>query len=241
MKVALIFWVLISSLVFVVNAQEDGKYRFPNIAGTESWKQISSYEDRLDLYNIHEDTLMNMNTKRLALACLDYPELRLVMTRNDLQTGYAYVYSVFNGFRNLESREDSGNELIKIYEQIDVKEITRFSLLQEQGDFSFSLTYVETLLSQSGIIEKLSQEEKRKLVSIALVKHEEKTKLFELYASFGLSTTSWIIAKVLQSDSAPGMAELKKQYSSIDFLLRYGLISDESAINSLLRVAKTYK
>ena len=44
-------------------------------------------------------SLQEMNTADLVQTCLNYPEFRLIMTRNSLKQGYEYLKSIFNGFK----------------------------------------------------------------------------------------------------------------------------------------------
>lgn len=92
-----------------------------------------------------------MNTTDLVQTCLNYPEFRLIMTRNGLQKGYDYLKSIFNGFKELENRIDAGKELLKEYKKLNPEDIKNYDTPFNQGGFSFRFTYIEILIAQRPI------------------------------------------------------------------------------------------
>lgn len=86
-------------------SQESKTWDYPVKPGTIEWSNLTTYEERLDAYNIPDNLLKNMNTGDLVQTCLNYPEFRLIMTRNSLQQGYDYLKSIFNGFNELKKEK----------------------------------------------------------------------------------------------------------------------------------------
>lgn len=97
--------------------------------GTEEWKSLKSYDERLNAYNIPIEVLEKMNTKNLVKTCLAYPEFRLIMTRNSIQEGYSYIKFIFNGFAELEKRKDAGCQLINEYRKLKPVEVKNYNEL----------------------------------------------------------------------------------------------------------------
>lgn len=115
------------------HAQKSDVYNFPIKPGTEEWSKLKSYDERLNAYNVPENILKEMSTDGLIETCLNYPEFRLVMTRNSIQEGYNHVKSKFNGFRELENRPDAGVKLLDKYKQLDPSKIKTFETDLDKG------------------------------------------------------------------------------------------------------------
>jgi hypothetical protein len=110
---------LLFSFPIILFAQEEVSWDFPIKPGSEEWRQLETYEDKLNSYNIPQEILKIISTEKLVQACLNYPQFGLIFTRNDLQRGYDHIRAKFNGFRELEERDDAGEVLLNIYKKYD--------------------------------------------------------------------------------------------------------------------------
>ncbi len=162
--IAIILFTILSSISSLMGQIDNITWDYPLRPGVKAWEDIESYDDRLKAFNIPESILKKMSTANLVTACLNYPELRLIMTRNSLQLGYDYILSIFNGFTELESRKDGGEQLLVRYMELDPQRIKSYKTPVERGGYGFMLVYLELILSQPRILATLEQEEQIKLL-----------------------------------------------------------------------------
>lgn len=190
-------------------AQNSDAYNFPIKPGTEEWNKLKSYDDKLSAYNVPENILKKMSTDGLVETCLNYPEFRLVMTRNSIQEGYNYIKSIFNGFRELENRPDAGVRLLEKYQQLDPVQIKNFKTMLDKGQYSFQFTYLELLLSQHNIVEKMSGEDRADLGKHCVVTYELKERHPEYYYPFNLRNSARVISRILNVEKHEDYLDLK--------------------------------
>ena len=112
----LIIYLLIVIPSFAIAQNERATWDYPVKPGSKEWLNIADYSKRFELLNIPDNLLKAISTEELVKSCLNYPEFPMVFTRNDLQSGYNFIQSMFNGFVELETRPDAGKELMKVYD-----------------------------------------------------------------------------------------------------------------------------
>jgi len=142
-----------------------------------------------------------MSTKDLVKTCLTYPCWILITSRDNNQTGYDYIRSIFNGFRELEKRSDACNELLKVYQTMNPEEITSNKKLIEQGVSNFQFIFIELLISQRSILKRSTKDDIITAIKTSLSVFEKKSKKKNKYSLFSLSTTSLILARILEQSN----------------------------------------
>jgi hypothetical protein len=206
--------VLLIAIPLISYAQNQISWDFPIKPGSTEWKNAVSYKERLDLYNIPAKTLDIISTKELIKACLNYPEFRLIFTRNDLQLGYNHISEIFNGFKELESRSDAGKELLSVYKSYNPGGFDKNSTDLQIGHHIVEFTYIELLIAQPDIIKSLSISESNELRIECINKFKGKKDLIESYGVIGLETTALILARNHEkylSESIPEFTDIKYQ------------------------------
>lgn len=193
MKKTIIF--LILALPMAIFAQKAISWDFPVRPGTLEWNNLNSYQERLNAYNIPQSILKTITTKELIKACLNYPEYRLVFTRNDLQLGFNYISTKFNGFKELESRNDAGKVLLELYSEYDPEGFDQNSSDLEIGRYIVRFTYIELLMAQHGILKNFTDTEINELTHQCVNKYNAKKKQQAYYGIVGLKTTALILAR----------------------------------------------
>ncbi len=188
--------ILILFVPIIAFSQSDKlKWDYPVKPGSKEWLSITDFEKRLALLDIPENILQKISTEELVNICLSYPEFGLIYTRNDLQSGYNYIRSMFNGYRELETRPDAGKVLIKIYSGYKPDGFDLSSSDVEIGRFVFKFNYIEILLAQTEILNKLNPGDLHELLSLCSQKYKVKKDLQKYYGGIGLETTVLIIAR----------------------------------------------
>ena len=79
-----IILLLLLTISIVTLAQEPATWDYPIKPGSEEWLNIKDYSKRLELLNIPQDELTNISTNELVKICVDYPQMGLIYTKNDL-------------------------------------------------------------------------------------------------------------------------------------------------------------
>lgn len=115
-KLVTIITFLVSITLFSQNI--DHTWNYPIKPGTKEWQNLKTPKERINAYNIPDSILYKISTKNLVKSCLNYPDMIVIMHRDDLQSGYNYLKTLFNGFEELEKRPDAGKELIEVYKKI---------------------------------------------------------------------------------------------------------------------------
>lgn len=191
----LIIYLLIIIPSFAIAQNERATWDYPVKPGSKEWLNIADYSKRFELLNIPDNLLKAISTEELVKSCLNYPEFRLVFTRNDLQSGYNYIRSMFNGFVELETRADAGKELMKVYVGYKPDGFDLNSTDLEIGKFMSKITYIETLIAQTEILNKFNPTDLRELLSLSSQKYKQKKDQQKFYGGVGLQTTALIMAR----------------------------------------------
>lgn len=238
-KMKFIFWLLII-MPIISTAQEKLIWDFPVKPGTEEWKELKNYQDRLNVYNIPDSLLKKIATEDLVKTCLNYPEFRLIMTRNSLQMGYDYLKSIFNGFGELEKRSNTGALLLDEYQKFDPSNIKNYDTHLEKGGFSSKMRYIEILLAQKPILSKLDVKTKEKLIENCIFNYEKIEELTEYYTTFNLLTPTLILGRILEVDNLPEYVAQKTVDKNLQKFVDYSMLYDYSSLSDIIDISKEY-
>ena len=230
---------LLLLLFLSVKAQiKEAEWNYPVHPGTEQWNELDSFSERLNAFNIPEGILSEMSTENLVKTCLSYPWWILITSRDNNQAGYNYLKSVFNGFRELENRQDSGIELLKVYEKMMPESVMNFESLVKQGMYCFQFTFIEILLSQPDILKNSEDEYSKTLVQKTISVYEGKTVAFDKYSYYGVSSTCLILARVLRMNSYPNYIRLLEKYPELIRLDETGTSGNLELLEQIVVEAK---
>lgn len=215
------FLVPFLALAFVnfLPAQESKVWDYPVHYGTSEWEKLSSFQERLKVYNIPDSLLQYMTTEDLVETCLTYPEWLLITSSSSFQTGYNSIKSVFNGFVELEKRPDAYRELIKVYQEMNPEKVPQYS---DQGNYTFQFTFIELLISQRDILSNLTKSELISLIKTSLLVYEKKCNVVNVFSMFGLSTTCLILGRVLEQGNTEGFLSLKTTSPEFQYFIENG-------------------
>ncbi|MCD5383067.1 hypothetical protein LR002_03010 [Candidatus Gracilibacteria bacterium] len=239
-QIFILSFLIAMNMQFAIGQNQSKAYDFPIKPGTKEWARLDTYEKRLDAYNVPEKLLQNMNTADLVQTCLNYPEFRLIMTRNSLQQGYDYLKSVFNGFSELEKRKDAGTELLKVYEKLNPAEITKYDTPVKRGGFAFEFTYIEIILAQKAVLINLSKKEKVGLIKKSVSDYEIKERMTDNYSPFGLTTPALILGRLLDIDKFQEFYTKKAKDSKMQSFVDYTHLGSRSTLSDIIKISKLY-
>ena len=236
-KIILIVILFIS--IFSVHAQTQNiPYEFPFKPGTEEWKQFKSGNEMVQACKIPDSILISLSTEALAKTCLSYPLLNEVFYANNLQTGIKGVIKNFNGLSELLKRKHAGQEIFKNKDK-NVKDLKENINEVQKGLFTFEFTYLELLLSQPQMLNNLSRNERIELAKEAVRKYDNKKEKKDIFGEFGLTTTVFLIGKILNAENK--LMEVLKTVSQkeIDLFLATVVYSNWSTISAIYNAGKS--
>ncbi len=198
MKKFLLLVILSFNVLTILAQKNDLPYDFPIKPGTTAWTKLKSTKEIYDSTQIPSAILKDLSTEALVKTCLNYPNLLLMYAFDDFQKGFNELKNNFNGFQELMIRKDAGNELFKIYQQMNPMQLNESWTSEKQGAFVISIKYVEVIISQYPILNSLSESEKKILTQESIKKFDEKKINLGVFGIPGLETTSLIMARILE-------------------------------------------
>ena len=95
-------------------------WSYPMTNDSIEWEKLESYAERAEINQIPDSIISSVSTGELLRLVEDYPLLYTVHLYDNPRDAYNVLYDTFNGFRELMSREDCLDEIIKEYNQIEI-------------------------------------------------------------------------------------------------------------------------
>lgn len=136
-----------------------GIYQYPANPADPAW----SNEEKKEYWNIPKDILSCISTKGLVESCYNTPRAAYIIASSGCQDGYNLVKSGCRGFDELEIREDAPEELINKYKTVNPVNADKFHLF-----------LLEMAIAQNNIIQKMTIEQKTKILEFALSSQAQK-------------------------------------------------------------------
>lgn len=130
------------------------------------WEQLQTHDEMVSVLQMDTDTLASLPTNELVEKCVNYPLAIDCFLFNDFNHGLKVVINNFNGFKELQAREDAMSELLAYYscylqnleyvipyseEEVNPFEFAFIELLIASGEFGDPSLYpmADILLNQS--------------------------------------------------------------------------------------------
>lgn len=232
--------IILLSFLFISLFCYSQEWDYPVKPGTKAWEQLSTYEERLNAYNIPNELLQKMSTEDLVHTCLNYPEFRLIMTRNSLHQGYNYLRTIFNGFEELEKRVDAGEKLIMAYKKLNPSKIVQFEQTVDKGAYSFKFTYLEILLAQKPIIKNMDNSEIKGLIEQCISNYQNFEKMPDLYGTFSLTTPALVLGRTLDVREYPVYQSKKSKNRKFEHFVDNTQLTDKQILSDVITLSKQY-
>lgn len=186
-----------------LNAQTTEKvtWDYPVRYGTPKWDDLRTFEEKFNAYNIPDEILKEISTKELVKTCLSYPQWGLIHAYNDRRTRFSVIVSLFNGFRELFSRNDAVIELLKVYDKLDPLSVDPNWTDLQKGEYCFQFTKIELFLSPNPMIDQLDKDVIQYLKEAVISKYQKKKVLPEIYSLWDLSPIVAICLNIIEKDN----------------------------------------
>lgn len=236
-KICILFLIIVFPTISF--AQNDGvTWDYPVRPGSKEWLNIKEYSKRLEQLNIPNDILTRISTKQLVKTCLNYPQIELIFTRNDLITGMSYVSTLFNGFVELSKRKDAGIELMRVYqrfEPFEYQKMEKSARIQHKKDF----IVIELLLSSPVVLNNMHKETRIELLRESYQMYEKKANHWDKFYPEQISPNLLIMAHILEIDK-PGIENRTEIKNEMDTFLKTGLTNSPALITILTSEVDAY-
>lgn len=210
----------------------DTPYQYPVKPGSEKWKSFQSRKGINEACQIPEDILKNLTTKALAETYLNFPLYKDLYFFNAPKTGFNMLKRTFNGFQELFSREDAGQELLKIYESMDPTNINPNWDDTLKGDFTFKFMAIEMILAQDEILSKLKGEGLNALKKAAANKYKIQ-RTIPAFSPYKKGIAALIIGRIANQQN--NLTTIKSKYGA-DAVMRFlqtGISDNPEMLNDI--------
>ncbi len=172
------------------NDEESISWDYPVKPGTEAWKKLKDYQERIDICQIPEYVLQKISTKDLATLCLQYPFLYDVFAFNGYTIWVNHIFTDFNGIREFYKRRNAANMFQERY-------LATIHGFPESIDPSFfELSILEILLGYPDF-SYISKEKQKKILKNLLFGYEEKRKYPAYFQGSGFDTNLFARAHII--------------------------------------------
>lgn len=146
-------------------------YQFSVFPESSKWQQLS-YQERISMLQIPEDTLRVISTSRLLETCIYYPFNIDILASEDYRIGFAVVRKGFNGFNELYKRSDCIQQLIAYYESQKVSIYNQISDKYDKGRYSFNYLVMEMLILE--VVNLLTENQCVQIAKLLVQKRDER-------------------------------------------------------------------
>ncbi|MCP4220593.1 MAG: hypothetical protein GY765_38555 [bacterium] len=236
-KILIVLAIVFFGVTLFAHAQEE-PFRFPVKPGSEAWKNFTSHSGMLEAIQIPVERLERMSTATLVQTCLNYPLYLDLIAYNTLQEGIEAVISDFNGLRELLRRKDAAEVLFRHYEKIQPGAFNADGPDVTKGAYSTKQMYMEMLLAQDAMLNKLAAKERHYLL-VESTKHiEAKLECPELYGLISLKTSALLMGRVLLRAENREFSRRAVNDEELKGFLNNALLKDPGLIYDIVSEAK---
>jgi len=231
-KLLIIFGCLFS--IIATAQQITVPFEFPIKPGSKEWSTFTSSKQMDEVCVIPYDVLKELTTNALLITCLHYPRLIDIFMDINLQKGFDFYSSHFNGLTEFINRPDAGENLFKTYLDLDIEHpdnaLFNFKLS------AFQVALLEILIAQEKIISGYNSIEIELLLNKSRLVLEKRQSLGE--SLYKQKTSAFIISRVLSSENK-NLSEYDKNGNDIFKIFNsHAILADSTIINKLLITAK---
>lgn len=200
---------------------------------SEEWKNMHP-KDKKALLQIPTTELKTMSTKELLEAYIDCRYTRSFFLFPEVDTYYEKLYRSFNGVRELISRTDVVEEIIKYYADMDPQS----NKISPAGiQMPFQIQFIEYLIGDPNLLEKFSYGQLR-IIAVELVKKYQ-IKIQSVDFEDSLESNIYAIAQVLRCKAIGKGDELAK-IDDITFLQKTGRKTNDSISAQVINLANDF-
>lgn len=200
----------------------------------EQWDALEDAVQMREVSQIPADILETVSTDELVLYCMNYNLFIDFMLFDTMQDGMENVRSDYNGIRELMTRPDAAESLIRLYKLYDLDE-------QKARDSvgCIRLCYLEAMLCMPEILNSLTAKQAKELAAACAQKISKIVN--DENSPYSLSTTMYLAA-VSQYAASEEFAEIVNASSGAKRYIEEGiLVPDEISDDTLGRIVSYFQ
>lgn len=216
------------------NQQNDysNHFTFDAITEPSNWMTYNSLEEMLKACQIPEEILHNIPTDELIKICLNHPLAFIYTAYNNEAVGADIIFNNFNGFKELNSRKEHCNNVLKFYSDIKLQD-SPIQAYSNKDNFSapIKMGFLELYLASPANAELLSPKNIGKFNKVISEKYLEKQQHPDCYKMLSLRKSYLLKAKVA---IATGELNHDEEKSVLEFINDGGTFNNEAQAKRII-------
>lgn len=121
----------------------DTSFSFDSVTNPAVWRTFQTIEEMQAACQVPENILKSMSTDNLIQTCMLYPLYRNYLAYNNELSGIKAIINGFNGFAELQKRENAADRLITYYEEINIGYIAKNTIARSTIKNELSILHIE--------------------------------------------------------------------------------------------------
>jgi hypothetical protein len=212
-----------------------GSYIYPVERGEQKLFELG-FDKYYDTCIIPTNILHHLTSEGLIASCLNYPPYFNIFYFDNYQDGFDRIVSKSNVFTELFSRKDVASRLISKYNNQVVDPFVVDNYVQKG---TFTIIYLEILLSQEQSINQMSFQMKDKVIKEVLQKIDYRNTVLkeQLFSSV---ISSLILGRVLKSMQYSNFIAALKQDQNLSAFLKKGTYYDTISTSKIIIFSQEY-
>lgn len=206
-------------------------YNYPVYPTTTEWESMKNINEKLAALVIPDKKLSSMSTQAILQALWEYPFTSDIIHRMRYQKDFEGTYNIA-AFHELEKREDAAACMLE-----------RYKLMCATCGSISSPSAFEVMFSQPVFLKRLSLNQKKELVGLAMMKDDERN-LSSINSNSGRATCMLLIGRAMgEASYQPFLDEIGKSNTLKTFLETSeigGVAESLSISNSIIDKGKEF-
>lgn len=176
----------------------DQVYEYPVRPGTEAWQALRSHDEMVRATQVEPTVLASLSDSALLGAVLDYPLLGDILAHDSPQQGFDALRNQFAALDELLARPGTPEVVLGHYRRLDASAISPLLRLEEQGRRAREVAFVELLLAQPELLDRMDATAVDELLAETLIKRQQKLDRFDVYGHAELESTAFVAGRALR-------------------------------------------
>ena len=192
------------------------EWDYPVKPGMAEWNSLQTENERIAAEQVPESVLATLSPDEAVRLCITLPAAGNFIAWSPPQRGFNVMLERYNILRHIVEREDAGGSLIAAYKDAS---LSGFKTLPYSNEFwSLKLFYLELLLSQKEILQKMTPAQKLELITEARTKYFEKLGNEDFASLPELLFSLRIMATILDLEGYPELMVSPDRETITEFL-----------------------
>lgn len=230
---------LVASIINISFAQQI-EWDFPTKPGTQAWKSLKSWNERVSACQIEPQKLKTISTSGLVKICSQYPFFTSYGFYDSPIGGFNASLSLFNGYTELMSRKNSLQTIMAVLENENFDELKAESDSLKRAEKTLRWIGLEMLMSNDLEIKKLTSDEKNNFTKKIINIYDKKGAYNKDFGGISDAASCFLSRKLLISMNALKRQEKLEKQKKVDLFDKTMVTDDEFLVQELIMEVKDY-